>query len=271
MGFLVAHKGCRNTRHQLAALAMSEDGRCKIVYRASKAATRAPAFDSATKLPGYGGFVPGATGVIERNYYETSGQCFTQQQQPKQSHVGREREFRPMGSMRAATAPHVEPPRFLPGYQGYVPQVRFTFECSEGTLAKTWGSKSPINGIHGGGSFTPCKYNPQKERFKPRMDKYTTGYTGHLPKATAQIEQSYARIARGVETNEFDKPVAQGNTEFQRMQAAYKPKEAAERLPDYKLPGYTGFIPQTNFTFEKRYSESVLDAARESQRLATQH
>jgi len=249
---------------------MADEGRTKIVYRASKAASRAPALDNCTKLPGYGGFVPGANSMIERNYYETSGTCFNNQLNRPQGHQPREREFRPMGSIRAASAPHVEAPRFLPGYQGYVPGVRFTFECSEGTLSKSWGTKTPINGIPGGGAFAPCNYNPQKERFKPRMDKYTTGYTGHLPKAGGQIERSYARIARGVEMSEFDHAI-QGKQDVQRMHAAYKPKEATERLPDYKLPGYTGFIPQTSFQFEKRYSESVIDAARESQRLLATH
>ena len=36
------------------------------------------------------------------------------------------------------------------------------------------------------------------------------------------------------------------------MHAVYKPPGCREKLPNYKLPGYTGFIPQNAFQCEKR-------------------
>eukprot|EP00657_Telonema_sp_P-1_P012064 TRINITY_DN823_c0_g1_i1.p1 TRINITY_DN823_c0_g1~~TRINITY_DN823_c0_g1_i1.p1 ORF type:complete len:109 (+),score=22.27 TRINITY_DN823_c0_g1_i1:290-616(+) len=90
------------------------------------------------------------------------------------------------------------------------------------------------------------------------MDKYTIGYTGHLPKAEAQIERSYPRIARSVELGQLRPPPEDTVVEF----ASPKYRQAKKHvMTDYKLPGYTGFVPQNNFQFEKRFSTSVLDAA----------
>jgi len=115
-------------------------------------------------------------------------------------------------------------------------------------------------------------YAPMKERFKPRMDKYTIGYTGHLQKADAQIEQSFARIARGVELNQFGEPV-QGSGPTVPGMSSYKPYNTGSKdpMPDYKLPGYTGFVPQNNFQFEKRYSQTVLEAGEQARHIASQH
>ena len=88
----------------------------KIVYRASKvpldkpyracltplppqAAQRAPEINGKTKLPGYGGFIPGAPTCIERNFYQTTDRCFNQQEQQSQADTlfraqGARRDFR---------------------------------------------------------------------------------------------------------------------------------------------------------------------------------
>merc|ERR1712166_1197407 len=163
-------------------------------------------------------------------------------------------------------------PRSAPHrYQGYVPQGRFKFECSDGALASSWAPHSP-SGLPATRDIGRCTYNPVKERFKPRMDKYTIGYTGHLPKAEAQIEQSYARIARGVELNQFGEPV-QGSGPTVPGMSSYKPYNTGSKdpMPDYKLPGYTGFVPQNNFQFEKRYSQTVLEAGEQARHIASQH
>jgi len=246
----------------------------KIVYRASKAAQRAPEINGKTKLPGYGGFIPGAPTVIERNFYQTTDRCFNQQEQQSQADTlfraqGARREFRATGGIRAKTSGIPEPPKYLPGYQGFVPQVRFTYEMSEGNLAKSWAPRVPINGMPAGDKES-MNYTPMKERFKPRQDKYTIGYTGHLQKADAQIEKSFARIARGCENKEYDEPQHGGATV--PGMAAYKPYNMhKEAMPDYKLPGYTGFVPQNNFTFEKRFSQTVLEAGEHARYLAQNH
>jgi hypothetical protein len=95
-----------------------------------------------------------------------------------------------------------------------------------------------------------------------RQDKYIIGYTGALPGYQGEIEQSYARIARGVELGDI-KPhgpnVPQGNVVGGGSNYMHKTMLTAP--PDYKLPGYTGYIPQQKYTFEQRYSSSA-DAAR---------
>ena len=54
--------------------------------------------------------------------------------------------------------------------------------------------------------------------------------------------------------------------------ASYKPYNMhKEAMPDYKLPGYTGFVPQNNFQFEKRYSQTVLEAGEHSKYLSQNH
>eukprot|EP00656_Telonema_subtile_P043114 TRINITY_DN49518_c0_g1_i1.p1 TRINITY_DN49518_c0_g1~~TRINITY_DN49518_c0_g1_i1.p1 ORF type:complete len:231 (-),score=34.62 TRINITY_DN49518_c0_g1_i1:413-1105(-) len=127
----------------------------KTVYRTSKTVPRAPYFDAKTKLPGWGGFVPGAAAVIEKNYYETSQACFDAREEFLKSDAlaraaGARRSFKPPGSMRSHAGPSAgEAAKYLPGYQGYVPGGRFQFECSEGHLAKTWAPRSPIHGAAG--------------------------------------------------------------------------------------------------------------------------
>ena len=103
------------------------------------------------------------------------------------------------------------------------------------------------------------QYRPVKERIgKPRVDKYIGGYTGHLPGAEAQMEKSFARIARGVETGEYvpkSMMAAAGSASAPlSMAAVYKPPGCREAIADYQLPGYTGYIPQGIFQCEKRYA-----------------
>lgn len=246
----------------------------KIVYRASQPTNRAPAFNAHMKLPGYSGFVPGATNVIEKNYYETSQRCFSKRQEARDADIlsraagARQRSFNPsLRSARAQTSPQVEPARYLVGYAGYVPQCRFTFECSEGTLAKTWAPRTPINGLPGPGTQNPCLYSPAKEKYKPRQDKYIIGYKGFLPGAQGQIEKSYARVARNVELGRGEGPRTEELLQ-PKPRAAYNPKTPpTQSIQDYKLPGYTGFVPQNNFQFEKRYSQTVVDAGKQYQAL----
>jgi len=149
--------------------------------------------------------------------------------------------------------------KFLPGYGGFIPGERFKFETSEGTLAKTWAPRRPMTESLGGnyGQF----YTPAKARNKLRNDKYIVGYTGSLPGANAQIEQSYSRIARGVENGTY-KPVPLTAPPQMGTSANYMHKTMPTAPPDYKLPGYTGYIPREKYTFEQRYSAAV-DAAKE--------
>eukprot|EP00658_Telonema_sp_P-2_P028047 TRINITY_DN21571_c0_g1_i1.p1 TRINITY_DN21571_c0_g1~~TRINITY_DN21571_c0_g1_i1.p1 ORF type:complete len:254 (+),score=48.96 TRINITY_DN21571_c0_g1_i1:194-955(+) len=250
---------------------MAQPDQKKIVYRASKTTARAPSMDPNMKVPGYGGFIPGAVQVIEKNYYETSDRCFAKHHAgPSVDAISRaaqaRRATRPMGSMRAAIAPPIDPPKFLPGCQIHIPQVRFTFECSEGTLAKTWGPRNPAsNNNNTPSKLAPVAYSPAKERFRPRMDKYIGGYCGHLPRAEQQIEKSYARIARGVELGAFDLPTQ--TMDRTTAKDLYRPKERNASMHDYKLPGYSGYVPQTMYQFEKRYSQAVVDASQVTQEL----
>ena len=84
------------------------------------------------------------------------------------------------------------------------------------------------------------------------------------------VERIWWQIARGVEHNEFDE--AMGGAATVPGMASYKPYNMhKEAMPDYKLPGYTGFVPQNNFQFEKRYSQTVLEAGEHSKYLSQNH
>jgi len=215
-------------------------------------------------MPGYSGYIPGAQMTIERNYFQVTKSCYERQREMAANpHHHGDGGFRANVKPRLQTAPGPGAAKFLPGYGGFVPGQRFKFETSEGTLAKTW---APRRGAeHHGSGLISSSYKPPKPRMKMRQDKYIVGYTGQLPGGQGEIEKSYARIARGVETGDI-RPMATSEHPNAGSMAGisssnYVQKAMPSAPPDYKLPGYTGYIPQVKYTFEQRYSAGV-DAAR---------
>jgi len=233
----------------------------KVVMRAARAVPRSPDAPTKMKIPGYSGYIPGAQSTIESNYFQVTRNCFADHME-KTSHYGQyqpSQPFVPNVKPRTANAPSGTGAKFLPGYGGFIPGQRFKFETSEGTLAKTWAPRRPMTESLGGnyGQY----YTPAKARPKLRNDKYIVGYTGALPGYQNQIEQSYSRIARGVETGAY-KPMPITAPADMSSQPNYMQKVMPQAPPEYKLPGYTGYIPRQKYTFEQRYSASV-DAAKE--------
>merc|ERR1711871_60103 len=235
----------------------------KIVLRAARAVPRSPEAPSKMRMPGYSGYIPGAQSTIEQNYFQVTRKCYDQMDKRKGLGHGSGNE-QPSFAANSKPRLHTAPPgagaaKFLPGYGGFIPGCRFKFETSEGTLAKTWAPRRPDT--HGGGSVIRGNYQAAKPRPKLHNDKYIIGYTGQLPGAQNQIELSYARVARGVENGTF-KPVP---TVIEKAGAmappSYTHKAMPTAPPDYKLPGYTGYIPQVKYTFEQRYSASTDSAA----------
>merc|ERR1711988_1363187 len=241
------------------AIATSSD-RPKVVMRAARAVPRSPDAPTKMKIPGYSGYIPGAQSTIESNYFQVTRDCFSNHAE-RVSHYGQQpnsQPFVPNVKPRTAAAPSGAGAKFLPGYGGFIPGQRFKFETSEGTLAKTWAPRRPMTESLGGnyGQY----YSPAKARPKLRNDKYIVGYTGSLPGYQNQIEKSYSRIARGVETGDYT-PVPITAPPGEVSQPNYMHKVMPSAPPDYKLPGYTGYIPRQKYTFEQRYSASV-DAAK---------
>ena len=168
-------------------------------------------------------------------------------------------EFKATIKPRLSTAPpSAGAAKFLPGYGGFVPGQRFMFETSEGTLARTWAPRTPEHSAMGGGHVTGGSYKPSKPRVKLPVDKHIIGYTGNLPGYQNHIEISYSRIARGIEDGSMrNKPTEHREGVFNPSSASSMKVSIAKPPPEYKLPGYTGYIPQTKYTFEQRYSTSV--------------
>merc|ERR1712159_550279 len=221
----------------------TNDASAKIVMRAARVVPRSPDAPTKMKIPGYSGYIPGAQSTIERNYFQVTRDCFTNHAD-KVSHYGQQpnsQPFVPNVKPRTAAAPSGGGAKFLPGYGGFIPGQRFKFETSEGTLAKTWAPRRPMTESLGGNYGQ--HYTPAKARNKLRNDKYIVGYTGSLPGANAQIEQSYSRIARGVENGTY-KPVPLTAPPQMGTSANYMHKTMPTAPPDYKLPGYTGYIPR---------------------------
>merc|ERR1712146_715928 len=118
-------------------------------------------------------------------------------------------------------------------------------------------------GTHSGGGLIANSYRAlnKSNRPKPIAPKHITGYTGQLPGAMGQIEKTYTRIARECENGLYKpQPVSFGGT-FAPNTTSYSHKPVSHAPPDYKLPGYTGYIPQVKYTFEQRYSASTDSAA----------
>merc|ERR1711959_54613 len=157
----------------------------KVVFRASRAAPRSPDAPTQMKPPGYSGYIPGSQGTIEQNYFQVTKQCFAEQKAraatASQRHAGSgQPAFSPTVKPRFATAPPGEgAAKFLPGYGGFIPGMRFKFETSEGTLARSWAPRRPVTEASRDGGFGH-NYSPVKSRPKARNDKYIIGYTGHL-------------------------------------------------------------------------------------------
>lgn len=172
--------------------------------------------------------------------------------------------FSPQVKPRLNTAPPgAGATKFLPGYGGFVPGQRFMFETSEGTLARTWAPRVPEHSAMGGGGVRPGAYKPSKPRVRLPIDKHIIGYTGNLPGYHNHIEKSYSKIARGLEDGTLRNP--QANPEAPTFNPADTKSMAmvhAKPPPEYKLPGYTGYVPQAKYCFEQRFSTAV-DAARE--------
>lgn len=242
--------------------ATSANPSSKVVMRAARAVPRSPDAPTKMKIPGYSGYIPGAQNTIEHNYFQVTRDCFNNHAD-KVSHYGEVPKNQPFSANikpRTACAPSGGGAKFLPGYGGFIPGQRFKFETSEGTLAKTWAPRRPMTESLGDnyGQY----YQSAKPRPKLRNDKYIVGYTGSLPGYQNQIEQSYSRIARGVETGVYTpKPITAPAVEV-NSQPNYMHKIMPSAPPEYKLPGYTGYIPRQKYTFEQRYSASV-DAAKE--------
>merc|ERR1711907_259294 len=234
----------------------------KVIMRATRAVPRSPAAPTKMKIPGYSGYIPGAQNTIESNYFQVTQSCFRDHAN-KRSHYGEttnSEPFKPNIKPRMQTAPTGGAAKFLPGYGGFIPGQRFKFETSEGTLAKTWAPRRPLTGSLGGdfGQF----YSPPKARAKLRNDKYIVGYTGTLPGYQGQIEQSYSRIARGVEDGTYKPHPITAPTSMGSGTSNYTAKVMPTASPEYKLPGYTGYVPREKYTFEQRYS-AACDAAKE--------
>merc|ERR1712086_1055575 len=112
----------------------------------------------------------------------------------------------------------------------------------------------------GNGVVSPGLYKPSKPRVRAPVDKHIIGYTGNLPGYQNQIEISYSRIARGIDSGELrpkqiELPAGSMGAMSGKMATVH-----AKPPPEYKLPGYTGYTPQAKYCFEQRYS-SVVDAA----------
>lgn len=238
---------------------MANDSSNKIVLRAARAVPRSPEAPTKMRMPGYSGYIPGSQSTIEKNYFQVTRECYDKSDD-RRSHYGNHasgQNFSPNVKPRLHTAPPgFGAAKFLPGYGGFVPGQRFKFETSEGTLAKTWAPRRPDT--HSGGGLLGSSYKPPRPRPKMRNDKYIVGYTGQLPGYQAEIEQSYSRIARAVETGtirpDMKLQVPPGGT---MSSPSYAHKTMPTAPPDYKLPGYTGYVPQMKYTFEQRYSSSA--------------
>merc|ERR1711935_252153 len=88
--------------------------------------------------------------------------CYEQHAQrvedAKKGHSSGEQNFAANIKPRLNTAPPgAGASKFLPGYGGFVPGQRFKFETSEGTLAKTWAPRRPIETAGGGTVSGPYK------------------------------------------------------------------------------------------------------------------
>jgi len=244
-------------------MAPSENTSAKVVMRAARAVPRSPAAPTKMKIPGYSGFIPGSQHSLEKNYFQVTRNCFDKHAEKVQRYgaVPNSQPFQPMVKPRLASAPPgAGAAKFLPGYGGYIPGERFKFETSEGTLAVTWAPRRPAQCSAGGriaNSYTAAQPRP-----KLRNDKYIVGYTGCLPGANQQIEQTYPRVARGVETGVYKPLPTTAPAGTFGSSPNYMHKTMPSAPPDYKLPGYSGYIPREKYTFEQRYSASV-DAAKE--------
>lgn len=226
--------------------------------RASRAVPRSPDAPNKMRMPGYSGFIPGSQSTIEQNYFQVTRHCYEASDKRIKNygqHGNNGQSFVANTKPRGHTAPPgTGASKFLPGYGGFVPGERFKFETSEGTLAKTWAPRRPDT--HSGGGLLNSSYKAAKPRPKLANDKYIIGYTGQLPGFQNQIEQSFARVARGVESGLY-KPTPTLSPNGVMAPASYTHKAMPHAPPDYKLPGYTGYIPQVKYTFEQRYSAST--------------
>lgn len=240
----------------------SDTASSKIVMRASRAVPRSPDAPTKMRMPGYSGYIPGSQSTIEQNYFQVTRDCYDKMEQRVKGYGKHDQtqNFAPNVKPRLHSAPPgFGASKFLPGYGGFIPGQRFKFETSEGTLAKTWAPRRPDT--HSADGKLATSWKPAKPRVKLANDKYIIGYTGQLPGYQNQIELSYSRIARGVENGKFlptpTSYVPAGNF----AAASYTHKTMPTAPPDYKLPGYTGYVPQVKYTFEQRYSASTDSAS----------